>query len=279
VYAGWCGDDEDAPVFDPAPVTPYSTYAANLPANAQSAAWPKVNYVLNNKSGTAEEVQTAIWILLNGSTNRDITPNVTAMVNAANANPSFVPSGTQVLAVLLYIDGFAQLGGPVQDTIIELPVCSTTGPTGCMTLTKASNAGMVPAGSAVTYTYTVLNGGAVTLTNIVVKDDNATPGYAADDFTVGTVASLAPGMSATLTSTRIPPVILCAAPGTLPSGPLATLITEKLANGDVKVTFRQSTAVNDNTYGTQVAPDWGRSHSFGDLTGRRTSFSRTQAGR
>jgi hypothetical protein len=60
---------------------------------------------------------------------------------------------------------------------------------------------------------------------------------------------------------------MCAVLGTAPSAPAAILITEKAPNGDVKVTFRETTAVNDNTYGTQVASDWPRAHSFGDLTG------------
>src|SRR5262249_35004647 len=60
---------------------------------------------------------------------------------------------------------------------------------------------LVSVGSTVTWTYHVTNTGNVTLTNVVVTDDNGTPGNTADDFTVGTVASLAPGASTTLTAT------------------------------------------------------------------------------
>ncbi len=120
-YLGWCGDDQFAPVAVTQLVTAYSTYSATLPANAANAAWPKVNHVLNNKIGTPDEIQAAIWILLNGFTTFDVTPSVTAMVNAANANPGFVPAAGQTVAVLLYIDGFAP-AGPVQDTIIEVKV-------------------------------------------------------------------------------------------------------------------------------------------------------------
>ena len=127
-YPGWCGDSQFAPVVVTQLVKAYSTYSATLPANAQNPAWPKVNHVLNNKIGTPDEIQAAIWILLNGFTTFDVTPNVTAMVNAANANPGFVPGEGQTVAVLLYVDGFAP-EGPVQDTIIEVPlggaVCAT----------------------------------------------------------------------------------------------------------------------------------------------------------
>jgi uncharacterized repeat protein (TIGR01451 family) len=62
---------------------------------------------------------------------------------------------------------------------------------------------MVSAGSTVTWTYNVTNTGNVTLSDIIVVDDNGTPLDTGDDFTVGTIASLAPGASATLTATGI----------------------------------------------------------------------------
>ena len=58
----------------------------------------------------------------------------------------------------------------------------------------------VPTGNNVTWSYEVKNTGNVTLTDIVVKDDNGTA-ITTDDFEVGTIASLAPGASATLTTT------------------------------------------------------------------------------
>jgi len=51
----------------------------------------------------------------------------------------------------------------------------------------------------VTWTYQVTNTGGETLNNILVKDDNGTPGNTSDDFTVGTFSSLAAGSSTTLT--------------------------------------------------------------------------------
>src|ERR1041385_5266284 len=69
-YLGWCsgyfGDFFQKTV--PTSYTPYSTYdSAHLPANAQSANWDKVNWVLNHKpTGTQSTwiVQQVLWRLL-----------------------------------------------------------------------------------------------------------------------------------------------------------------------------------------------------------------------
>lgn len=54
-------------------------------------------------------------------------------------------------------------------------------------------------GSPVTWTYEISNSGNVELTNVSVVDDNGTPGSAADDVTVCTLAQLVPGASDTTT--------------------------------------------------------------------------------
>ena len=68
--------------------------------------------------------------------------------------------------------------------------------------TPGSDTATILVGEAIHWQYTVTNPnvpGAVTLTSVIVTDDNGTPGNSADDFTVGTIASLAVGSSVTFT--------------------------------------------------------------------------------
>src|SRR5215472_7568504 len=118
-YLAWCADNAITPVFTPQDATPYSTYSPNLPAGSQNANWPKVNYVLNHKLGTRDDIQLAIWQLLTGNVgSNSMTPLATQMVNEANLYGTyFLPAPGQVLGVLLFFDGF---GGGAQDILIEV---------------------------------------------------------------------------------------------------------------------------------------------------------------
>ena len=93
----------------------------------------------------------------------------------------------------------------------------------------------------------------LTLTGIVVTDDNGTPDFPGDDFVVGTIPSLPPGGSVTFTRTVTLPSLICAITSGTQTG---MLITEVLGDGNIKVIFIQSTGVNDNTYGVNSI-GWG----------------------
>lgn len=82
-------------------------------------------------------------------------------------------------------------------------------PTPGISIVKTANKDTVVFGEAVTFTYVVTNTGNVALTDVAIVDDNATPLYRPDDFSVGTVASLAAGQSVTFTATRVPPTKMC----------------------------------------------------------------------
>jgi len=136
-YTGWCTEDnhqDDAP--DGTLFTLYDTTdnPLNLPATYQSIPWDKVNYLLNHRAGTVEEVQAALWIVAGtddpSSPTFPLTAAVQAMVNDANLNGAgFVPAFGQVAAVVLYGDGIGP--GGFQDTIIEVPLTPPPGGEGC----------------------------------------------------------------------------------------------------------------------------------------------------
>ena len=73
-------------------------------------------------------------------------------------------------------------------------------------IVKTVNKPVIAPYDPVTYSYTVTNTGGTTLTSINVTDNNGTPAFAGDDFTVCTIASLAPGASQTCAATVIPVV-------------------------------------------------------------------------
>jgi hypothetical protein len=102
-YQGWCASSEsDGVVAQPFSYTPASTYSSGV----NTTKWNEVNWILNNKQfagpATVDDVQHAIWIVINGSTP---SPSPTAVTLAAAAQSpagqSFVPAPGQVMGVLL----------------------------------------------------------------------------------------------------------------------------------------------------------------------------------
>ncbi len=130
-------------------------------------------------------------------------------------------------------------------------------------LFKSADKQAATPGRKVTYTYMVTNTGSVLLHDITVADDNGTPSYTGDDFTVCNVPTLAPGEATICKVTNVPPVTLCTNIQGVDT-PMGTLITEVMANGDVKATLLQDRNLIDNTYGAN-AVGYSGSHSFGDL--------------
>ncbi|MEJ7594181.1 MAG: hypothetical protein WKF77_21795 [Planctomycetaceae bacterium] len=142
-------------------------------------------------------------------------------------------------------------------------------------LVKTADKTTAAFGESVTYTYVVSNGGTTALTNVVVKDDNGTPSDPTDDFCPAKVSgdsvnvgTLDPGETWTYTATVTPPIQLTANNVNGYTGPAGMLTSQKLANGDFRITYRQSTNVNDNNYAASgYAPTWNRTHTFNDLVG------------
>ena len=128
VYPGWCVEDNHQSDYSgPGVVLLDSTDTEELVCgdfgeySYPGYPWDKVNYLLNNKNGSIEDIQAAMWMLTNtyGGT-FPITAEVQAMVNDANANgEGFLPSGGQIAAVVLCVDGDSG-SRSFQDTLIEV---------------------------------------------------------------------------------------------------------------------------------------------------------------
>lgn len=155
-YLAWCADDQT--LFSPTTgYTLYNTYPNNsLPVTAQSANWGAVNWLLNNKGNNSVDViQHTIWLLLDPAGNLSSDPNVNSAAASLEAtalqNKNFVPGPGQVVAVLMYVDGFNMSNSAsnhVQDLILEVPVPPMMPSCVGMTSTISTNFGNdTPAGS------------------------------------------------------------------------------------------------------------------------------------
>jgi hypothetical protein len=148
-------------------------------------------------------------------------------------------------------------------------------PVTTVSLTKTANVKTISPFQKVTYTYVAKNTGNVTLTKLTITDDNATPSYTGDDFTVCTIASLAPGASQTCTASVYPPVTEGANDTSSWGGnwgngngwgwgfnynnvhPGGTLICKSQPNGNVQFTYLVDSSITDNTFGSGSASSWG----------------------
>lgn len=122
-YPGWCL--QRGVTGNASPVTLYPTDdPAAMPADAQGLPWNKINYLLNHKNGSFLEIQDAISILIGQRVAVPGTPPALMAAEAEANGGSFVPGPGQVLAVLLYSDGFS--GDMYQEMIIEVEVPENT---------------------------------------------------------------------------------------------------------------------------------------------------------
>ncbi len=127
-YDAWCGDWWSASVaqaipsifFDASPV--YSTYGTIPPGYAPlNGNFNEINYILNNKNGSLQDVQDAIWMIMVGSTGDTPSATAMAMVSAAQANPNYVPPAGGIMAVLFAINPLTP-GDIVQNLLLEIAV-------------------------------------------------------------------------------------------------------------------------------------------------------------
>jgi SdrD B-like domain/Dockerin type I domain len=142
-------------------------------------------------------------------------------------------------------------------------------------IVKTADKATAAFGESVTYTYLVYNNGAQPLTNVVVKDDNGTPNDPSDDFNPTRQLDVTGNNDNILNvgdvwkyiATVTPPIQLSAVNVNGYTGAAGTLTSQKLPNGDYRITYLQSTNVNDNVYGTSAVGVWPSSHTFTNLSG------------
>ncbi|MGC2656800.1 MAG: hypothetical protein WA324_02410, partial [Bryobacteraceae bacterium] len=218
----------------------------------------------NEVASTVNDVQQAIWTIV-GTTDTPTANSGQLVTDAENNGANFVPAPSQLIGVVMS-PGATSAYQPI--FVIATVPSSNNGnpmPTPSIKLTKTANTSTAKCFEQVTYSYTVTNTGNVTITNLTIVDDNATPNYLADDVTVGTIASLAPGASKTLTANLYLPVSEVATDGH-GNTQKCTLITKQKPNGNITVTLLQDPSSVDNTYGTNGNQDWGHyGHSFQNL--------------
>jgi hypothetical protein len=128
-YAGWCVEELLTGSLYDQLATLYTSTHSNLPSDVASLPWGKVNYILNHKirgigktdGEFFKDVQTAIWVVLGEPIPTwGISYDAQQMINAANANPGYVPGLTDTVAVIVYSDGINSTGSDIiQEVIIE----------------------------------------------------------------------------------------------------------------------------------------------------------------
>jgi hypothetical protein len=166
--------------------------------------------------------------------------------------------------------------------MLSLSKCVTTNGMTCVTGSTS-----VAPFTKVTYLYTVKNTSTNTtlpVTGITITDDNATPNYTGDDFTVCTIASLAPGGSTSCTASVYPPVTEGANDTSgwgnqsfnygsyHPGGTLICRTIDSKGNlitnggsGNLEFHWVLDEATVDNTYGNGAKGDWQLGSAFGNL--------------
>lgn len=273
-YNVWCSNPNGYILPTPQTYTAYNTYDPNFLALSgvtygadPATAWQEVNWLINNKHGhsgtlnpSVMDTQFVIWDLLwpGYQPTMFLSPDAQQLLSDAQTyGPGFVPQPGQLLAVDLYIGGIQDSDGPnsPQDIFIEYPLPTVPHNPG-LKITKSANVKTAKCTDQVTYTYVVTNTGDVTLTNVTIVDDNATPNYPGDDITIASGVTLNPGDSKTYTRTLYLPLVEYGVDAY--NNPFNhTLITQVLPNGNIQVTLLEDLSLVDNSYGQGASPDWG----------------------
>ncbi len=116
-FLGWCVDEHhcisDGRTYS---ATFYSSYDPDNPHPDPD--WSKVNYILNNKQGSWQDVQAAIWYFVDGG-NWPSDPDAQALINTANTHgEGFIPAPGEKIAIIVWINDSTQV--PIIEVIVPL---------------------------------------------------------------------------------------------------------------------------------------------------------------
>ncbi|MBE3120860.1 MAG: PKD domain-containing protein [Thermoplasmata archaeon] len=124
-YLGWCVQMNTSMTRDVNhAVRLYSSYDPAMPVHFQSSNWDKVNYILNNKNGSRESIQDAIWYFICNFSYSSNDTQAQAMIVAANAADnvsSFIPQAGDTIAILVDVINDVH---SIQRTFFELSLPS-----------------------------------------------------------------------------------------------------------------------------------------------------------
>ena len=113
-WMGWCGDkNETIQNKKRYEGILYSSYDPDLETKCPACYntnWTKINYIINNKEGTKEDVQHAIWYFTDGKYPHHSKPLARKMVEDAKLyGEDFWPQSGQFMAIIIYVRGEVQL--------------------------------------------------------------------------------------------------------------------------------------------------------------------------
>jgi len=121
-YFGWCVDIRTEMARSPATHQVFLYSSIDPPGELADEEWDMVNYILNHKQGTAQDIQQAIWYFIHMDGNYAPTSTVAwDIINDALANgDGFIPGYGQTLAVICYPTILFPGQPDVQVSIIEV---------------------------------------------------------------------------------------------------------------------------------------------------------------
>lgn len=121
-YRGWCVDVRTEMTRSPATHAVFLYSSLSPPGELASEAWDMINYILNHKQGSAQDIQQAIWYFMrmDGEYNPSGAGAWTMINDALENGAGFIPGPSQVTAIICYPTILFPNQPDVQISIIEV---------------------------------------------------------------------------------------------------------------------------------------------------------------